>query len=283
MSSSTWNAGARSFHWLIAVLIFVAAALGWLAESAVLSPGKLQLFIWHKSFGITVLALAVLRLAWRLLHRPPEEIEELSATEQRLAGLGHAARVIAVQARFAGWLEQLIEVQFRRLVTAATNLRYVTVACAIVALLSSVGIVGSGRLPFSFFPPLESDQVIASLTMPLGTPAAVTDAAVKRLEETAREVKAHYAEAHPGAPPVTHVLSSVGGGAGGGGPFDGGDTGGAAGHIGEVVMQLTGSTRASCRGRSKPSSRRSRRRSIGDSSSRISRWTACPITTRSST
>jgi cytochrome b561 len=63
---ATWNGGVKFFHWVIALLILVQFALGWLAASWRLSPAKLDLFVWHKSIGVLVLALVLLRLAWRL-------------------------------------------------------------------------------------------------------------------------------------------------------------------------------------------------------------------------
>lgn len=61
-----WNGGVKFFHWLVALLILVQFALGWLAVSWRVSPLKLDLFVWHKSIGVLVLALVLLRLAWRL-------------------------------------------------------------------------------------------------------------------------------------------------------------------------------------------------------------------------
>jgi multidrug efflux pump subunit AcrB len=153
-----------------------------------------------------------------------------------------AAKVISVQSRFADGLEQFIEVQFRAAAEAAMRVRYVTSAIAFAALLSAVAIVASGRLPFSFFPPLASDQVIAKLTMPLGTSAEVTTAAVKQLEVSAQKVRDEINGEFPDAPPVTHTLSVVGsqlGGSNGPPSSAGGFSGTANGHLGEVFLQLT--------------------------------------------
>ena len=108
--------------------------------------------------------------------------------------------------------------------------------------LSGLGVIGSGRLPFSFFPPLASDQAIAQLTMPLGTSAAATADAVLYLEQSAEALAEQLAAQFPKAPPVTHILSAVGNqpsSRGGGGPSgpSGGSSGG--GHLGEVTLQLT--------------------------------------------
>jgi multidrug efflux pump subunit AcrB len=156
-----------------------------------------------------------------------------------------AQRLMQVQQRFADGLESFIDVQFRSVTEAAIKARYVTVSIAFVALLSAIGIVASGRLPFSFFPPLASDQVIAKLTMPLGTSANTTNDAIQMLELSAKAVKASLNEQYSLAPPVTHIMGAVGdqpseaNSAGPPGSSLGVAGGTANGHLGEVVMQLT--------------------------------------------
>jgi multidrug efflux pump subunit AcrB len=152
-----------------------------------------------------------------------------------------AQRLIEAQSRFSERIEHLIYKQFRLVVIRVVAARYLTVAIAFVALMSSIGIVASGRLPFSFFPPLESDQAIAKLTMPLGTPAEVTQEVVLKLERAAQLLERELIAEYPDAPPVTHILAAVGNqpsSAGGGGPSNtqSGSTGG--GHLGEVTLQL---------------------------------------------
>ena len=156
-----------------------------------------------------------------------------------------AQRLMQVQQRFADGLEAFIDVQFRSVTEAAIKARYVTVSIAFVALLSAIGIVASGRLPFSFFPPLASDQVIAKLTMPLGTSANKTNDAIQMLELSAKAVKVALNEQYPLAPPITHIMAAVGdqpseaNSAGPPGSSMGVAGGTANGHLGEVVMQLT--------------------------------------------
>lgn len=152
-----------------------------------------------------------------------------------------AGRVIELQDRFSIGLEHLIDTRFRTLVKAATRYRYITIALAWAAFMSAVGIAGSGRLPFSFFPPLASDQSIAQLTMPLGTSAEITEEAVLQLERTARALADELAGQYPENPPITHILSAVGNqpsSSGGGGPPGTGGGGSGGGHIGEVTMQM---------------------------------------------
>ncbi len=58
-------------HWLIALAIVALLVIGIVMTSLPPSTTMFKLFQLHKSLGITVLALSVLRLAWRLTHRPP--------------------------------------------------------------------------------------------------------------------------------------------------------------------------------------------------------------------
>ncbi|MCB1643808.1 MAG: efflux RND transporter permease subunit [Pseudomonadales bacterium] len=151
-----------------------------------------------------------------------------------------ASKLIELQQKFSDKLEYIIHHQFIDVVRAAGEARYITVALAFAALLSAIGIAASGRLPFSFFPPLESDQVIASVVMPLGTSEAITREAVIHLEQTAQEIQRELISEYPDLPPVTHILSAIGSQ-----PSSGTGTGPAASsgtvassNLGEVTLQL---------------------------------------------
>lgn len=76
-------------HWLIAVLIVVNVSLGLMAERL---PDKwIRLTIdTHKSVGITVLGLAILRLLWRFAHAPPPYPARYRSWERQLSMLAHA-------------------------------------------------------------------------------------------------------------------------------------------------------------------------------------------------
>jgi len=153
-----------------------------------------------------------------------------------------AEKLIEKQQGFSDRMERLINTRFRSLVNTAVGIRYTVVALSIAAFLSGLGIVASGRLPFSFFPPLESDQVIAQLTMPLGTPADITNSAIVKMERTGQQLAIELAEEFPLAAPVTHILSAVGSqpsssSSAGASPTVG--VAGGGGHLGEVTLQLT--------------------------------------------
>ena len=70
--NKTYTPAAIGLHWLMALGLAATLGLGFYMHDLPLSPGKLQLYSWHKWAGVTLFLLAVLRLAWRLTHRPPE-------------------------------------------------------------------------------------------------------------------------------------------------------------------------------------------------------------------
>ena len=83
---AVWPTPAKFFHWLVVVLLIVAATLGFLADEQDLSPAKLKLFVTHKSFGLSVLLVMFLRVVWRVCSSDPEPVEGLSLMQQKLAG-----------------------------------------------------------------------------------------------------------------------------------------------------------------------------------------------------
>jgi len=89
-SPSSYTRTAVGLHWLIAVLIATALVMGWVMTGMAVTPLKLKMFNWHKWVGITVLWLAVVRLTWRLSHRPPAFLP-MPAWQQLAAHALHAA------------------------------------------------------------------------------------------------------------------------------------------------------------------------------------------------
>lgn len=59
-------------HWLMAILIISLLALGLYMTSLPIGLQKLKLYGWHKEYGLLVLWLVILRLAWRLFNRTPQ-------------------------------------------------------------------------------------------------------------------------------------------------------------------------------------------------------------------
>jgi len=62
---------AQALHWVVVLLLIGQVAVGKIAHEMPDGFDKLVLLARHKSVGITILGLALLRLAWRLIDRPP--------------------------------------------------------------------------------------------------------------------------------------------------------------------------------------------------------------------
>jgi cytochrome b561 len=104
-SKSRYGAVAQGLHWIIAALIVTQFTLAWMADDLPLGMHKLALLARHKSFGMTILMLAVLRLTWRLFNRPPELPSGMSKIERFLARATHIAFYVLLFAMpLTGWM-----------------------------------------------------------------------------------------------------------------------------------------------------------------------------------
>ncbi|HNV89101.1 MAG TPA: cytochrome b [Methylotenera sp.] len=114
MNQSTlrYTKTAIILHWLIALGIFVMFALGWYMSELPKDAPKLMsldlfdlgIYTWqfteettarafyfnlHKSIGVTLFALILFRVFWRITHRPPAMLASLKAWERKLATGAH--------------------------------------------------------------------------------------------------------------------------------------------------------------------------------------------------
>ena len=101
---SRYTRTAMALHWLIALGIIVNVVLALSADS--LPDGWVRPVInTHKSIGITVLGLAILRVLWRFTHRPPALPASFPKWERASA---HIAHILLYGLIFAlplsGWL-----------------------------------------------------------------------------------------------------------------------------------------------------------------------------------
>jgi cytochrome b561 len=88
MQTARYNGVSIAMHWLTAALIVAAFVLALVLDD-VEAPLKGTLVTVHKSLGLGVLALVVLRLVWRAVAPPPPLPATTSALVQKASGLGH--------------------------------------------------------------------------------------------------------------------------------------------------------------------------------------------------
>lgn len=100
-----WPAPVKALHWLVAVLIAVQVVFGFAAVRWHLSPVKLDLFVWHKSVGMSILALVAARLAVRTTHRAPALPASMPRWERHAARASHALLYgLMVALPLSGWV-----------------------------------------------------------------------------------------------------------------------------------------------------------------------------------
>src|SRR5271154_3029298 len=100
-----YGAVAQLFHWVIAGLIVTQFVLARMADGLPLGAHKLGLLARHKSFGMTILMLAILRLVWRLTHSPPPLPPAMSPLERALARGTHIAFYVLLFVQpITGWM-----------------------------------------------------------------------------------------------------------------------------------------------------------------------------------
>src|SRR5690349_24808748 len=97
-----YNAVARAFHAVIAVLVIANLAIGLLHESLEKTVNLMPL---HKSIGLTVLAVSVARLLWRFTWTTPAYEPALGRVDLALAKAVHVALyALIVLMPLTGWI-----------------------------------------------------------------------------------------------------------------------------------------------------------------------------------
>ena len=88
---------AIALHWLLAILITLTTVIGWRMMWIEHQPGSEKLFELHKSIGLIIASLVVVRVLWRLTHRP-EPRPAGPTWEARLASAIHALLYVLIVA-----------------------------------------------------------------------------------------------------------------------------------------------------------------------------------------
>lgn len=91
-TTARWGALSQLLHWAIVVLIIMQYLLIETAHNLPRTSGmRLEMLARHKSFGITVLMLAIVRLLWRAVNPTPLLPNTLKPYERWLANGAHLA------------------------------------------------------------------------------------------------------------------------------------------------------------------------------------------------
>src|ERR1700682_972719 len=137
-------------HWTIAAAVVGLLALGWWMQTIPKDPvgPRADAYNLHKSIGLTVLLLMVVRLAWRASHRPPQ-LPPLPVWPSRAAHAVHAllyaSLFLAVLSGYLGSAVSGFPVKFFGCVLPAWAGANVGLkeACSVVHLASSWALVAA--------------------------------------------------------------------------------------------------------------------------------------------
>jgi cytochrome b561 len=88
--SNHWGSLAKFFHWTIVLLILTQGTIGLVMVELPKTPSVIPVFSVHKSLGLTILALAILRLSWRAFDPRPAEPVDIPQLQVLAARWGHA-------------------------------------------------------------------------------------------------------------------------------------------------------------------------------------------------
>ncbi len=178
-------------------------------------------------------------------------IEALLILPAHLSGRKPAGRGIirpltdAINRGTAKVLFWFVKGPFERVVVRVVRWRYVTLAVAVAVFACTVGYVVGGHIKFTFFDSVEADNMIASLTMPQGTPFEQTRRIIERIEAAAlRAIDEFEAGRGEGAPPLLkHISTTIGShpAAARGGPGSNDIIAPIGAHLAEVNVELLGS------------------------------------------
>ncbi|WP_317930421.1 efflux RND transporter permease subunit [Halioxenophilus sp. WMMB6] len=126
----------------------------------------------------------------------------MSLVESQWILPGHLAHQAAAKAKPARswWFERLVDAigngldrtvarLYRPALQLAIEWRYATIALAFSALLLTVGLMASGRVPLQFFPPIPAERLYASISLPEGSSVAATEAVVAQLQHSAQQLR----------------------------------------------------------------------------------------------
>lgn len=96
---------AKGFHWIVALGVIGLLGMGLYMTRLDPSPAMFQIYALHKSIGITILALAVLRVLWRFSNPHPQSLPNHLPWEKALSRVIHFLLYVSLFVMpLSGWI-----------------------------------------------------------------------------------------------------------------------------------------------------------------------------------
>ena len=103
ISPSTYSRTAVVLHWVIGLLVLSTIPLGLYGASSESTAAQTATNT-HKTIGIAILLLTLVRIGWRLAHKPPALAQSMPAWQRRAARISHALfYVLLLILPLSGW------------------------------------------------------------------------------------------------------------------------------------------------------------------------------------
>lgn len=104
-TESTYGALSKFLHWTIVVLIIAQYVIIEAAEDLPDGPGKFEMVTRHKSLGMLILALALVRIAWKAVNKGHPVPVTMPRPQKIAAAAGHGLLYLLVLAQpISGWM-----------------------------------------------------------------------------------------------------------------------------------------------------------------------------------
>jgi cytochrome b561 len=104
-NAERWGAFSQALHWIIVLMIFGLAVVGLTLDELPRTPKYFWVYTAHKSAGITVLALVIVRLAWRAYAGAPRPVPNTPGWQHAIAVVTHVLLYgIMFAMPLSGWL-----------------------------------------------------------------------------------------------------------------------------------------------------------------------------------
>ena len=104
-TNARWGPVSQALHWLIVLMILGLAIAGLTMGELPKTPKYFWVYTAHKSMGLTVLALVLVRIGWRLYAGAPKPVAGTPTWQEHIATVTHwmlYALILAMP--LSGWL-----------------------------------------------------------------------------------------------------------------------------------------------------------------------------------
>ena len=156
-------------------------------------------------------------------------VDKIRANGKRKHRFALFAKVAKFEAKYDAWRDHVISGKliptYAIVLRKSMCYRYVTLAAVFSVLIVSLGMVASGKLQFILFETDDAETVNVTITMPIGTPVAQTEAIVRRYERVCMAI--------PEVQSTFAIAGAVGDLEGAGGDQS-------SSHLGQLILELTG-------------------------------------------